>query len=162
MKTVLFLRHAKSKRGPQYHTDFERPLAKRGKRDAPRMGQFLAAQDQVPDLILSSPAERARQTALRCADAADYMGEIRFDEVLYLGGEEAYLALLEELDDTLDRVLFVGHNPDIEIVIEMLCGEWVRMPTAALARIDLPLTSWSGLSENMGRLCWVQYPREID
>jgi phosphohistidine phosphatase len=161
MKTILFLRHGKSKRGLRYLTDYERPLAKRGKRDAARMGEFLVEKDLLPDLILSSPAERARQTALRCAEAADYQGEIRFAESLYFAGDDAYLELLWALDDSVGSVLFVGHNPDIESAIENMSGQYARMPTAALARIDLPLERWSEWSGGAGRLAWVQLPREL-
>jgi phosphohistidine phosphatase len=158
---VLLLRHGKSKRGPEYETDYERPLAKRGKRDAARVGAFLVERDLVPDLIVSSPAERARATAERCADAADYQGEIRYDESLYFGSEEAYLELLWSLDDTVGRVLCVGHNPDIEGAIETLTHTYASMPTAALARIDFEADSWGELFPVGGRLAWVQLPREL-
>lgn len=161
MKTVLLLRHGKSKRGPEYATDIERPLAKRGKRDAERMGAFLVEQDLVPDLILSSPAERARDTARRCAEAAGCPDVVRFERSLYFGGEEAYLSLLWALDDTVSRVLFVAHNPDIEIVLEELAHGYVRMPTAALARIDADAETWPDLFKVPRRLAWVQYPREL-
>lgn len=161
MKTVFLLRHGKSKRGPEYETDAERPLAKRGKRDAARMGAFVAEQGLVPDLILSSPAERARDTALRFAEAAGYVGEIRFEESLYFSGDDAYVELLWAVDDAVQSVLFVGHNPDLESLVEVLTGQWARMPTAALARIDLAIDEWSELVEGEGQLAWVQVPREM-
>ena len=161
IKTVLLMRHGKSKRGPEYETDFERPLAKRGRRDAARMGEFLVEQDLLPDVIMSSPAERARRTAERCADAADYQGQIRYKESLYFGSEEAYLELLWALDDTVSCVLFVGHNPTTEAVIETLSRRYVRMPTAALARIDFATDLWGKLFQVGGRLAWVQLPREF-
>lgn len=161
MKTVLLLRHGKSKRGPEYDTDFERPLAKRGKQDAERMGVFLAEQDLVPDLILSSPAERARDTAERCAEAAGCPDVVRFEPSLYGGGEEAYLSLLWALEDTVSRVLFVAHNPDLEIVVEELGHRYVRLPTAALARIDADAERWEDLFKSPRRLVWVQVPREL-
>ena len=161
MKTVLLLRHAKSKRGPEYETDFERPLAGRGERDAPRMGAFLAEQGPMPDMILSSAAERARQTALLCAEAADYMGEIRFEETLYDSGVDGAMELFWALDNAVQTVLMVGHNPDIAELVEMLSGEWTRMPTAALARIDCPIDSWADLDERGGQLTWVRVPREL-
>jgi len=161
MKTVLLLRHGKSKRGPEYDTDFERPLAKRGKQDAERMGEFLVEQNLVPDLILSSPAERARDTAERCANAAGCPDIVRFERSLYFGGEEAYLSLLWGLEDMVSRVLFVAHNPDIEIVVEELAHRYVRMPTAALARIDADAEAWEELFSVPRRLVWVQYPKEL-
>jgi len=162
MKTVLLLRHGKSKRGPEYETDFDRPLAGRGKRDAVAMGEFIVDQGLVPDLVLCSPAQRARQTAVRWAEAADYdVDEIRFEESLYLAGDDAYLELLWKLDDATETVLLVGHNPDLSFVIEVLSGQHTRMPTAALARIDVPIGRWSELVEGIGRLAWVQSPREL-
>ena len=163
MKTVFLLRHAKSKRDFDYATDFERPLAKRGKRDAVRVGAWMAERDLLPDLVISSPAKRAKQTTERCAEAADYQGEIRFDQTLYCNGEEAYLAALEQLDDTIQAVILVGHNPDISIAVETLSGEYSRMPTAALARIDLPIARWSMLmgKGEPGKLAWVQLPHDL-
>jgi phosphohistidine phosphatase len=161
MKAVYLLRHGKSKRGPQYATDYERPLAKRGKRDAARMGEYLAQHDMLPDVIVSSPAERARDTAVRLADAADYQGEIRFEEALYLTDDEAYLELIWDLDDTIGSVMFIGHNPATESVIETLSGQYARMPTAACARIDYPIERWRELDEGTGQLVWVQLPREL-
>ena len=161
MKTVLLMRHGKSKRGPEYDTDFERPLAKRGRRDAARMGEFLVQQDLLPDVILCSPAKRARQTADHLADAADYQGEVRYDESLYGGNEESYLELLWSLDDTIERVLFVGHNPTTEAVIETLSRRYARMPTAAIAGITFDTDLWVELFDVGGRLAWVQRPREL-
>ena len=161
MKTILLLRHGKSKRGPEYDTDFERPLAKRGKRDAERIGEFLLEHDLVPDLVLSSPAARARDTATRCAEAAGCPDVVRYERALYGGGEEAYLSLLWALEDTLSRVLLVAHNPDLEIVAEELGHRYVRLPTCALARIDAEAERWVDLFKAPRRVVWVQVPREL-
>ena len=161
MKTVYLMRHGKSKRGPEYDTDFERPLAKRGKRDAVRMGEYIAEHDYVPDLILSSPAERAQDTALRCAEAAGYQGELRLVNSLYFGGDDIYLELAWSLDDTVGAVMFVGHNPTTESVIESLTRRYVRMPTAALARIDFAVDRWMEVDDGDGKLTWVQLPRDL-
>lgn len=160
MKTVFLLRHGKSKEGAEYKTDLERPLAKRGKREAEFIGQWMAEHDQLPALIVSSPAERARDTALRCARAAGYAGEVRLAGSLYACGERAYLDLLIELDDAIQSAMLVGHNPDLSIVVEALSGEYNRMPTGALARIDLPVEKWSDLPGKTGVLAWVQVPEE--
>jgi phosphohistidine phosphatase len=161
MKTVYLLRHGKSKRGPEYDTDFERPLAKRGKRDSVRMGEYMAERGYVPDLILSSPAERARDTAIRCAEAAGYQGEARLVNGLYFTGDDVYLELLWELDDAIGSVLFVGHNPTTEAVIEILSRRYARMPTAALARIDFDVECWMEVEAGEGKLVWVQLPRNL-
>lgn len=162
MKTIYLVRHGKSKRGPEYETDFERPLAKRGKRDAARMGAYLAEHDLLPDLIVSSPAERARDTTLRLAEAAGYRGEIRFEEVLYLTGDQAYLDLAWGLDETLGSVMFVGHNPATESVIEALSGTYARMPTAAMACVQFEVAAWGEVQAGTGRLAWVERPKELE
>jgi phosphohistidine phosphatase len=162
MKTIYLVRHGKSKRGPEYETDFERPLAKRGKRDAARMGAYLAEHDLLPDLIVSSPAERARDTTLRLAEAADYQGEIRFEDVLYFTNDQAYLDLIWSLDDTLASAMFVGHNPATESVIETLSGTYARMPTTAVACIRFEVETWDEIQEGLGRLAWVERPKELE
>jgi phosphohistidine phosphatase len=158
VKTVLLLRHAKAERGPEYPDDVARPLAGRGKRDATQVGEWMAAQGLAPNLVISSPAKRARQTARRCADAVQYAGEIRLEDSLYVASEMAYLELMRGLDDRVGSVLLVGHNPDIAVLVERLSGQAERMPTAALARIDLPIEHWSELAEGQGKLAWVHMP----
>ena len=113
--------------------------------------------------MISSPAKRAKQTTQRCTEAADYQGPIRFDQTLYCNGEGAYLAALDQLDDTVQSVMLVGHKPDISIAVEMLRGAYHRMPTAALARIDLPITRWSAVAEKARpeTLTWVQLPHDL-
>jgi phosphohistidine phosphatase len=162
MKTIYMMRHAKSRRGPQFETDYERPLAKRGKRDAARMGEYMAEHDLLPELIVSSSAERARDTTLRFADAADYQGEVRLDEGLYMTHEEAYLDRIWALDDTLASVMFVGHNPATESAIETLSDAYVRMPTAAIACVQFEVETWADVEEGMGHLAWVERPKELD
>ncbi len=162
MKTIYLMRHAKSKRGPEYETDYERPLAKRGKRDAARMGEYLAEHDLLPDLIVSSSAERARDTALRFAEAADYQGEVRFEEGLYFTDDQAYLDLIWALDDTLVSVMFLGHNPATESVIETLSDAYAHMPTAAVACVQFEGETWADVEEGMGHLAWVERPKELE
>jgi phosphohistidine phosphatase len=162
LKTVYLMRHAKSKRGPQYDTDYKRPLSKRGKRDAARMGEYLAEHDLLPDLIVSSPAERARDTTLRLAEAAGYQGEIRFEEGLYFTGEQAYLDLIWALDDSLASVMFVGHNPVTESVIETLSNTYAHMPTAAVACVQFEIENWADVEGGMGHLAWVERPKEVE
>ena len=162
MKTLLVLRHAKSSWKYTNLTDYERPLNKRGKRDAPRMGELLRHEGLTPDLIITSSAERALATAEAVALAADFQGEIKYTRLLYHADPWAYLAVLNEVEDTYARVMVVGHNPGAEELVEVLTGQWVRMPTAALAQISLPVTSWGDLNEaSRGALLNVWRPKEL-
>lgn len=162
LKILLLLRHAKSSWKEKNVSDHDRPLNKRGKRDAPRMGRLLQKGELVPDIILSSTAVRARDTAARLAKSCYYKGQITYVDSLYLGGTGAYLDALKILPSDFKIVLVVGHNPDIEGLVMILTGQAERIPTAALARIDLTIEDWSILSsKSKGRLMRIWKPKEL-
>jgi phosphohistidine phosphatase len=91
VKSVLLLRHAKSCWKHSELADHDRPLNKRGKRDAPLMGRLLKKEDLVPEIITNSTAIRAHATAKAVAKASGYKGEIILNKSLYAAGPEAYL-----------------------------------------------------------------------
>ena len=101
MKSILVLRHAKSSRKDPDLTDHDRPLNKRGKRDAPRMGRLMKKENLVPDVIISSTAIRAHSTAEAVAKTSGYTGEIIVDKSLYAAGPEAYLGVMHDLSDDI-------------------------------------------------------------
>lgn len=148
MKTLLILRHAKSSWKDDELPDHDRPLNKRGKQDAPRMGKLLRDEDLIPDLILSSDAERARATAELVVEECHYEGEITYLRDLYAAEAEAYLEALAQLGGESPRVMVVGHNPGLEELVQDLTGEYQPLPTAALAQVALPLDHWSELDPN--------------
>jgi phosphohistidine phosphatase len=162
MKILLILRHAKSSWKHTELPDFDRPLNKRGKHDAPRMGELLRQTDLLPDLILSSSAQRARQTTQAVVDASSYSGEVRWMDSLYAAPPESYLEALRDLDDSLQRVMVVGHNPGLEELLEELTGEAESLPTGALAQVRLPIQGWSELDEELsGELVQIWQPRQL-
>ena len=145
MKLLSILRHAKSSWKDSSLDDHDRPLNKRGLRDAPRVGEFLLEQGLVPDTILSSTARRARETALALATAAGFPDDVRFTRELYLAGPETYLEALRDLPDACGHAMLVGHNPGIEELVAAVVGVPESMPTAALAVVELPIESWRDL-----------------
>jgi phosphohistidine phosphatase len=149
MKSILVLRHAKSSRKDPDLTDHDRPLNKRGKRDAPRMGRLLKKEDLVPDIIISSTAMRARGTAEAVAKASGYKGDITFNGSLYAAGPQAYIDALHELSDDYVRVLTIGHNPGLEELVEMLTGEIHLMPTCSLVHVKLSVSRWSDIDNKI-------------
>jgi phosphohistidine phosphatase len=162
LKTLLILRHAKSSWKYAKLSDHDRPLNQRGKSDAPRMGRLLAREELVPDLIISSSAARALATAESVALACGYESDIQHTRDLYHAGPDAYIELLQEVQDDCQRVMVVGHNPDIEELLAELTGEWVRMPTAALAQVALNVDHWFDLTlENVQPLLHVWEPKEL-
>jgi len=162
MKILLILRHAKSSWKDDALPDHDRPLNKRGKADAPRMGALLRREELLPDLVLSSTARRARATAEMAVEESGYEGELRLDRELYSFDAEPYLEVLAELDDDYRCVMVVGHNPAMEELVEVLAGHYERMPTAALAQIELPIENWSELEDEVeGRLVHLWRPKEL-
>lgn len=162
MKTVLIMRHAKSSWKEPVLDDHERPLNKRGKQNAPRMGRLLREMELVPDLVLSSTARRARDTAEAVIDQCRYKGELRLEQELYAAPAEAYLQALRELDNSIKRVLLVGHNPGLEELVYHLTGEQARLPTAAVAQVKLPIKQWQDLSDDVkGQLVNLWRPKEL-
>jgi phosphohistidine phosphatase len=149
MKTLLILRHAKSSWAAPGLSDHDRPLNDRGKRDAPCMGQLLLDENLTPGLILSSTAKRARKTASLVAKSCGYSREVNELADLYLAGPQSYFEALQFVDDGLDRVLVVGHNPGMEDLVQELVGEFHRMPTAALAHVELEIDAWVNVSRHV-------------
>jgi phosphohistidine phosphatase len=161
MKTLLLLRHAKSSWKQPELNDHDRPLNKRGKREAPKVGQYIKENDLVPELILCSTARRARDTAQAVIDEIGYEGDIELLSDLYLSDPACYLDVLKRLPDDINRVLVVGHNPDLDALLTLLTDVSQHLSTAALVQIDLPITNWSELNEaTNGRLQKLWAPRE--
>ncbi len=162
MKTLLVLRHAKSSWKDTNASDHARPLNKRGQETAPRMGLLIYEEDIVPDVILSSTARRARDTADLAAEACGFEGEVVYLEDFYHAWPSDYVDALRNLSDDFSSAMIVGHNPGMELLLELMTGEAERFPTAALALIHLPIKKWSQLNDEtegeLGRL-WV--PREL-
>ncbi len=149
MKILLLLRHAKSSWKNPGLADINRPLNKRGKRDAPRIGMLLREQDLVPDIILSSPALRARKTAQAVSIECGYEHDIEIHDEFYPGDPYSFIETLTAMPDQIKKALIVAHNPGLEEFLDLLTGESARMPTSALAHISLPIGSWRELTDEV-------------
>jgi len=163
MKSVLVLRHAKSNWKQPDLNDHDRPLSKRGKRDAPRMGELLQNEHLVPEFIISSTAKRARSTARAVAKASGYKGAITFNRSLYVAQPAAYIDALCDVSKEYARVLLVGHNPSLEELVKMLTGEELVMPTCSLVYIRLHVNSWTEIeAKTKGELLGIWRPRDLE
>lgn len=163
MRKLLLLRHAKSGWKKRAVPDHDRPLKKRGKRDAPRMGRLLKERGLLPDLILSSTATRAQETAELVAESCGYEGDIQLKEALYFSGSGIYARVLRKTPDEYQTVLMVGHNPVLEDFVQALTGRYERLPTAALVSIEFDIDRWQDLEPGMeGKLVDVWRPKELD
>jgi phosphohistidine phosphatase len=161
MKSLLLLRHAKSSWAEPGISDFDRPLNERGKRTAPRVGEILVERGLRPDLVLSSPAKRARKTARKVLEASGLDVPLQLVDALYLAPPPTYSAELQSLSDLVHQVLVVGHNPGLEELLGALTGRPQHMPTAALANVELPIESWSEFRlDGSARLVWFWAPAD--
>ena len=162
MKTLLFLRHAKSSWKQTDVADHDRPLNKRGKQDAPRMGILLRQQQLTPDVIVSSTAARARCTADAVADACAFDGVVQLEPQLYLAAPAEILDVVRQGGGEAKRVLLVAHNPGLAETLARLTGKAEVFPTAALAQIQLPIDGWKDLrSSTRARLVNLWRPKEL-
>jgi phosphohistidine phosphatase len=161
-KTLLLLRHAKSSYDDATLADLERPLNRRGKKAAARMGRLLRDEGLVADRIISSTAVRARATARAVAQACGFAGDVSLCHELYLAPPARHIEVLSRVQGDPASVLVVGHNPGIQQLLAALTGLDEVMPTAALAVVSLPIARWEELeSSTVGTMVRLWRPREL-
>ena len=160
MRTLVFMRHARSVLTRPGQTDFERSLTTRGRLETPVMARTLAQHGICPELIISSPAARALMTARLVAEElrlADHV--ISVETALYEASRDHYLELLSRLSAGVQTVLFVGHNPGITEFINALApGAVGDMPPGGVAGVAVDVTQWSDVRNNCGSLLFVEHP----
>ena len=164
MKTLYLLRHAKSSWDHPGVADRERPLAKRGLRNAPEMGERFAARGERVDLMLSSPAKRALTTAELFAEACGYEpSHIIVEDDLYFLGSGTIEALVRAQDDSVASLMLVFHNPDITYFANAIgdSGEnyIANVPTAGLVKTVCAVDSWRDWSHARASFDYFDYPR---
>lgn len=161
MRLTLF-RHAKSSWNNPGLADHDRPLSKRGERDAPMMGARLAARGARPSTILSSTANRALTTAGRIADALDYpLEDIRSSQRLYFAGTQQILQFITEQPAEWPEIIVVGHNPRFTDLANLLLPELRldNLPTAGFVAMDFPVRDWSDIAQVPAKLLYWDYPK---
>ena len=167
-RELLILRHAKSAWDTDAPSDFERPLSKRGRRDAPRVGRFLHEQGLLPDYVVSSPAERAKQTVIGvCGPLGFEPQQINWDSRIYHGYAGSLLNVLNNCPNDSKRVLIAGHNPGLEVLLQNLCNheipmpaDYKLMPTAAVAHLEIS-SGWENLEGGLARLISLTRARSL-
>ncbi|MHB9863238.1 SixA phosphatase family protein [Streptomyces sp. YIM S03343] len=167
LRRLVVLRHAKSA-WPVGVPDHRRPLAPRGRRDAPAAGRVLAEGDCLPDLVLCSTAERARETWQLVSAQWGTPPPVRHDPRLYAAGVQELLAVVRETPPEVETLLLVGHNPGLEELILELAGDGLddaldqvhtKFPTSAIAVLAWHGTGWRALAPGTALLTDVAVPR---
>lgn len=163
MKKLYLLRHAKSSWKNTKLQDFDRPLNQRGLRDAPEMGRRLLANKERPDLIVSSTAVRAVATARAVAAPLRYPIEnINFRDELYHASAQSMLSMLRQIDHSVDFVLWVGHNPGLNELANLLSASKVEnIVTSGIYALSCPISNWAALKpDESAELLYYDYPKK--
>lgn len=162
MKTLLLMRHAKSSWKHEELSDHERPLNKRGKKDAPLMGKLILEKELNPQLILSSSAVRARATVEAIVESVNYRGDVEYLDEFYMAEPAVYLEKLKSLPGDLERVMIIGHNPGLEGLLQIMSQRVESLPTSAIAYLVFPIQEWKELKEDsLGDLIEIWRPGDF-
>jgi phosphohistidine phosphatase len=170
MLTLSLLRHAKSSWDDGSLEDFERPLAKRGESAAPRMGAFMAEQGLAPQLILCSPAVRARQTLELLLPELSGSPTVEYEEAFYLAAPSVLLGRVRKIGPKVHHVMIVGHDPGMQGLATDLAGTGDaealaalarKFPTAGLAVIRFKAREWAKIGPGKGHLDIFMTPKTL-
>jgi len=163
MKTLYLVRHAKSSWKHPELDDFERPLNKRGKRDAPAMGQFLLQKGIKPDIIISSPAVRASVTTKIISDILSYpFNRVAYSDDIYEAGISSLFKILSKVENKYNSGMIVGHNPGMTYFANTLASTRIdNIPTCGIFCTDLDISSWQEISEDCGVMKFFKYPKNL-
>jgi phosphohistidine phosphatase len=167
--SLYLLRHAKSSWADPGLADDERPLARRGRRDAKRVAAHLRRLGVSPQLLLCSPAERTRQTLELVRPALAPTTTVKLNRALYTDSAQELLEQLRAVSEDVASVMLIGHNPTLQELALLLVSAGpdlerleAKFPTAALATLTIPRATWRSLSEADAELTAYVVPRELD
>jgi len=160
MKELILIRHAKSSWKHPELSDIDRPLNKRGQRDAPVMGEILAKKNVSPDLIISSPAERAKTTSITIAEIINYpVDKIKFVKSIYEASLFDLLTVIRNIDGNTESVMMFGHNPGFTMLNNYLTNRYIdNIPTCGIVSISFN-SGWKDIEEGSGKLNYFIYPK---
>jgi len=162
MKTLYLVRHAKSSWKYPNLDDFERPLNKRGRRNAPFMGKILKALKVAPDLVISSPANRAATTARIIADTIGYpLEKIQYSETIYGSSEYELIHAIQQVDNAINQAMLVSHNPAITGLANTIGDTNIsNIPTCGVCCVNLNISSWAKFGDQRGKLQFFEFPKK--
>ncbi len=162
MKTLYLIRHAKSSWDNTELSDFERPLNKRGNRDAPFMANLLKSKNIQPDLLVSSSSLRAYSTAEYFAKEFNYpIEKIKTDERIYEATSKIIVEVIKEIEDSFSTVFLFGHNPGLSNIANIISDKLIEpMPTCCVAGFELKVNSWKELERHCGKHVLYEYPKK--
>lgn len=160
MKKIYFIRHAKSSWKDTTLADFDRGLNKRGKENVEFMANRLKKYGVLPDIIISSPAKRAKKTALKIAQIIGYEN-IKFEPKLYECTSETFLKVIHSIENEKNSAFIVAHNPTITEITETLSGAIIgNIPTCAIVCVSFNVESFKEIGQRKGSVEFFDYPKK--
>ncbi|WP_035758032.1 SixA phosphatase family protein [Hugenholtzia roseola] len=166
-KTLVLIRHAKSSWKDSTLADFDRPLNKRGKQDAPMMGEILASKELRPEAFYLSPAKRSKKTAEKIAEKIAFPQHLlKIEDQLYFGGSEKIVQWIKKLNNHLHTIFIVSHNPDLNDLAAYFLGsdffnrQIQNLPTASLLALQIPVESWHQIERGKANPLFYEYPKK--
>lgn len=161
MKSIYLVRHANAGWSNSNTSDFERTLSERGRLEADEMARRFVVNESRPDLIVSSPASRALETAEIFAEVLGYDPEsIRREAAIYSGDIDTLEGIVKELPKELDSVMIFGHNPTISLYASWLTGRHIgQMETCGVLRLALEKKKWKDARKGSAKAVWYQQPK---
>ena len=158
---LFLIRHAKSDWSNLLLDDFDRPLNKRGLKDAPFMAKLLKEKAIKTDLIICSPSLRTKLTSEFFIKELDLKNEIIFEKAIYEAPYENLLKVLQKIDNKYKSIILIGHNPGLCDLANFLCEDYFEnIPTCTVVEIDFNTNSWSEISKNNSKLICFEYPKK--
>ncbi len=163
MKKLFIIRHAKSSWKDTSLDDFDRGLNKRGKKDIKFIANWLRANRFYPDLILSSPARRAKDTLEQIVKTLKLNDEIiRFDKSIYGATYDSLIDLLVQVDKRYDNLFLIGHNPALNELAEFLTNSVIfNIPTSGIFCVEFNISKWSEIKNVKGTISFFEFPKKL-
>jgi phosphohistidine phosphatase len=162
MKSLLLLRHAKSGNLVPGLNDFDRMLTDGGRKAAELVGAYMSSHKLHPDLVMSSPAVRARETAEIVLRASNKRIDPQYDRRIYEATAQNLLDVIHDVEKRRKQILLVGHNPSLEELLGLLTGVQQPMGTASLAKLSADISEWNKCESGTCVLDWLVTRSELE
>ncbi len=162
MLRLMLFRHGKSDWNTDTRGDRDRPLNARGERAAATMGLVLREMEEVPDLVVSSPAVRAETTAAIARISGGWAGRLEIAEELYGAGPATAMAVAARCGEDAERLMLVGHEPTWSLLAQQITGGRITVKTATILAFDLNAATWANVGQAAGSLAFAVHPRMFD
>ena len=163
MKTVILFRHGKANLDKDFSSDHNKTLTPHGIKGAKKMGQYLSQNNEIPDLVISSTAIRAKSTAKLALKTGKWTCPLSFNEIIYTGSTNDLLTIIQEQDDAFNSICIVGHEPKFSNFINHSTNnEQTKFPTGSMAKINFDILKWKFTEFKFSNLDWLISPKELN